>query len=67
MRPRANIHNIRDFEKFLLRNGFSRSEAKTIAGHGFKRLDNSPEGDVVSLPKLNAVDRSLSAASATGR
>lgn len=40
---RGNISNIRDFEAFLRDAGFSRSEAKAIASHGYKAIKNSCE------------------------
>lgn len=35
----APIHNARDFERMLRREGFSRREAKMITGHGFRGAD----------------------------
>jgi hypothetical protein len=38
MTPRDKIHDLKGFERFLRARGFSKSEARLIAGHGYRKL-----------------------------
>ena len=57
----AEITNIRDFERFLRDAGFSRTDAKRIASHGFDESlrDAANESDADLLAALAALRESL--------
>lgn len=54
---KASIKTLRDFERFLRDAGFSRSEAKTIASHGFAGNDQAGTADLLDSCKslLNTI------------
>jgi hypothetical protein len=46
MRARQKIESVRDFERFLRRQGFTRAEARTIASVGWRAIQTTPAGEM---------------------